>query len=370
MNHLSVKEGQRIKWNRFSSRHMMIDLFYTVIVCLFIALFLFLGGIAKPFTADLVMSLSFGIPIFFLIHLFFSAFRRAPETVFVRGLIMLCGIAGGTAVGLLLGPFILSRCFSIVIGARWAIAQTITLAVAFGGTVTYFFYSKARLQAVKQAAQEERIKRLASEKETLEAHLRLLQAQVEPHFLFNTLSNVLSLVDTNPATGKLMLTDLIFYLRTSLSRTRPAATTLGQEIDMVRAYLNIQKIRMGGRLSFSIDLPESAKERPFPPMLIQPLVENAVKHGLEPRVDGGNISIAAREDGDSMRIEVTDTGNGFSSFNEGGVGIANVRQRIGLLFGSEGLLMLEENEPHGVKAVIEIPAKWSRDVGEERDSGR
>jgi sensor histidine kinase YesM len=365
MNHLSGEGSQRIKWKIHSGRHVLIDLFYAAIMCVFIALFLFLSGVAKPFVADLIMSLSFGIPISSFVHLSFWIFRRAPDTATTRGLIMLSGVTAGTAVGFPLGPFVLSRGFSIILGPPWAAAQTITLAIAFGSAAVYFFYSKARLQAVKQAAQEERIKRLASEKEALEAHLRLLQAQVEPHFLFNTLSNVLSLIDTNPATGKSMLSDLVFFLRTSLSRTRPTMTTLGQEIDMVRAYLNIQKIRMGDRLSFSIDLCESARQHPFPPMLIQPLVENAVKHGLEPRVDGGNISVAAREEGDSLRIAVIDTGNGFSCFKEGGVGIANVRERINLLFGAEGRLIHEENEPHGMKAIIEIPAKGQHGVRRE-----
>ena len=107
--------------------------------------------------------------------------------------------------------------------------------------------------------QQERIKRLSSEKEALEAKLRLLQAQIEPHFLFNTLSNVLSLIDRDPAKGKSMLTDLIHYLRTSLSRTLPDRTTLDQEIEIIRAYLNIQKIRMGERLHFTIEVPDAAR---------------------------------------------------------------------------------------------------------------
>ena len=114
------------------------------------------------------------------------------------------------------------------------------MAVTFGAIAIYFFYSRSRLEVSKELIQEERIKRLSSEKEALEANLRLLQAQIEPHFLFNTLSNVLSLIDSNPARGKSMLVDLIHYLRTSLSRTFPDPVTLDQEIEMIKAYLKLQ----------------------------------------------------------------------------------------------------------------------------------
>ena len=109
-----------------------------------------------------------------------------------------------------------------------------------------------------------------------------------------------------------MLTDLIHYLRTSLSRTLPETTTLDQEIDMIKAYLNIQKIRMDERLNFTIELPDALRQHPFPPMLLQPLVENAIKHGLEPKIDGGTITIKAMEKDNLIRIEVIDTGIGLS----------------------------------------------------------
>jgi LytS/YehU family sensor histidine kinase len=154
-----------------------------------------------------------------------------------------------------------------------------------------------------------------------------------------------------------MLMDLIHYLRTSLSRTLPDTTTLGQEIDTVNAYLRIQKIRLGNRLNFTIDVPETLRLCPSPPMLLQPLVENAIKHGLEPKVDGGNITITADEQDGLLRITVADTGLGFSSFNTPGVGIANVRERIRLLYGEKGHVLLEENKPAGVRAVIEVPRR-------------
>jgi sensor histidine kinase YesM len=124
---------------------------------------------------------------------------------------------------------------------------------------------------------------------------------------------------------------------------------------MVKAYLNIQKIRMGERLHFKIELPDGVRKHPFPPMLLQPLVENALKHGLEPKMEGGEITVKALEKDDLITVEVADTGLGFASFEKTGVGIGNVRERIKLLFGEKGRLILEENEPNGVRAIIEVP---------------
>ena len=340
--------------NYVNPSHFFADLLYTIIFSVLIAVFLTLTGISPSFVMSLVMSQSFGISICSIIMLLLRIIK--PEKIASLALIVVTGIAGGTLIGLHIGPFVLERFFSVAVkGPEETFFQAIILCIAFGGSISYFFYAKSRLSVSKEVIQQERIKRLSSEKEALEAKLRLLQAQIEPHFLFNTLSNVLSLVDRDPAKGKVMLTDLILYLRTSLSRTLPDTTTLDQEIDVIRAYLNIQRIRMGERLQFTIEVPDTARLHPFPPMLLQPLVENAVKHGLEPQMEGGEIIIKAMEEADVLRIEVVDTGPGFSSFQKPGIGVANVRERIQLLYGEKGRLILEENKPHGIRAVIEVP---------------
>ena len=337
------------------ARHVFRDLAYTIILSTVIAAFLSVMNLTtKSFAINFVMSQSFGIPICSTI--LFLLWALKPERTSSFALMFVIGLGGGTVIGLQIGPFILRQFFSIVLDrAQKDVLQTVMLAITFGGAASYFFYSRARLKASQEEVQQEKIKRLSSEKEALEANLRLLQAQVEPHFLFNTLSNILSLIDTNPANGKSMLVDLIHYLRTSLSRTFPDLITLDREIDMIRAYLNIQKIRMGERLHFRVELPDNIREHPFPPMLLQPLVENAVKHGLEPKMEGGEIMIQAAEAGDRIRIEVRDTGLGFSSFEGTGVGIENVKERIRLLYGGKGRLILEENKPNGVRAVVEVP---------------
>jgi sensor histidine kinase YesM len=336
--------------------HILLDYLYTIIVSILIAVFLTAVGISKPFLSNFIMSLSIGISMCTLVTLMFWLFNPKVDEKLSMVLALIAGVVSGMIVGLQLGPFILRRFFSIAIGARSNNPyQTVMLALVFGGAVSYFFYSKARLKAVREAAEQERINRLSSEKEALEAKLRLLQAQIEPHFLFNTLSNVLSLIDTEPAKGKSMLTDLIHYLRTSLSRTLPETTTLGQEMDMIEAYLNIQKIRMDERLNFTIELPDALRNHPFPPMLLQPLVENAIKHGLEPKIDGGTVTIKTIEKDNSIKIDVIDTGIGLSTYQKNGVGIGNVKERLQLLYGEKGRLTLEENRPSGVRAIIEAP---------------
>jgi sensor histidine kinase YesM len=233
--------------------------------------------------------------------------------------------------------------------------QLLFLGVMFGSIITYFFSSREEIAESRARIQEEKIKRLTSEKKAAEANLKLLQAQIEPHFLFNTLSNVLSLLDTNPQKGKSMLVDFIQYLRASLSKIRDEHATLGQEMEMIRAYLSIYKVRMGDRLNYTIDLPKHLSAISFPPMLIQPLVENAIKHGLEPKVDGGEIRIRGIEKDGFIRLAVVDTGGGLIEQRESGMGLSNIRERLQSLYGESGRLILEENQPHGLKATIEVP---------------
>ena len=203
-------------------------------------------------------------------------------------------------------------------------------------------------------AREEHLKRITSERETAETKLRLLQAQIEPHFLFNTLSNVLSLLDTDVKKGQAMLLNLTQYLRLTLDKSRSKITTLEQELDTVSAYMNIHKVRMGDRLEFSIDVPDDLKKTPLPPMLIQPLVENAIKHGLEPKVAGGRIDVSINRENGILRIVIADTGEGISENDGDGVGLTNIRQRLISLYGKKATLILKQNTPNGVIAILEV----------------
>jgi signal transduction histidine kinase len=188
-----------------------------------------------------------------------------------------------------------------------------------------------------------------------EARLKALQAQVEPHFLFNTLANVKSLYRRDPERGRRMLDRFVDYLQAALPRVRQATTTLEQELQLAHAYLDIQQLRIGGRLTFAIEVPAEIAQLQFPALMLLTLVENAIKHGIAPQLDGGTIMIRALVEGGVLRIEVRDTGVGLREIAGKGMGLANVRARLSALFGAGARLVIEPNAPHGVVAAIEIP---------------
>ncbi|MDQ1834774.1 sensor histidine kinase [Massilia scottii] len=192
-----------------------------------------------------------------------------------------------------------------------------------------------------------------------EARLRALQAQIEPHFLYNTLANVVGLIDTNPAKARHMLERFIDYLRASLAASRADQATLGAELDLVAAYLDVLAVRMGARLSYRIEA-DGCREIGMAPMLLQPIVENAVSHGLEPKVEGGEIVIRASCRDGQLCIEVSDTGAGLGNAPPkpgGGVGLSNLRARLRSLHGSGAQVQLLENEPCGITVRLLLPLK-------------
>ena len=200
-------------------------------------------------------------------------------------------------------------------------------------------------------------------RQVTEARLQALQAQVEPHFLYNTLANVQALTEADPPAANAMVGHLIQYLRAALPKMRENTSTIGQEVELVTAYLNVLKMRMGARLEFGIDVPADLLSLSFPPMMLPSLVENAIKHGLEPLREGGRIDVVARRipsaAGDRIQLIVKDTGKGLADSPDtrgGGVGLANLRERLAALYGGAGRFTLESNVPRGVLATIDIPA--------------
>src|SRR5204862_985587 len=212
-----------------------------------------------------------------------------------------------------------------------------------------------RAQAAEEEARGAQLRRSALETQQLATRLRLLQAQVEPHFLFNTLSNVRRLCQSDAAAGRVMLAQLARYLRAALPRMRSDETTLAEELDLVAAYLGVQKIRMGERLETTIDAAEALLRARVPPMMLATLVENAVKHGIGPLAEGGAIRIKAEQAGGALRLSVADTGRGLTADSGSGVGLANVRARLAALYGEGATLRLEANVPRGVVAIISLP---------------
>jgi sensor histidine kinase YesM len=217
----------------------------------------------------------------------------------------------------------------------------------------YVFYLRAQFAESQARAAE--LRRGALETQQLATRLRLLQAQVEPHFLFNTLSNVRRLAQTDAVAGRTMLAHLTRYLRAALPRMREHETTLAEELDLVTAYLGVQKIRMGERLATTIDAPGELQAARVPPMMLATLVENAIKHGLAPLAEGGAIRIQAVACGGELRLTVADNGRGFTATSGSGVGLANIRARLAALYGERASLRLEANSPRGVVATVALP---------------
>jgi hypothetical protein len=214
----------------------------------------------------------------------------------------------------------------------------------------------SRRVSEKRKAEAADVRQTATEKELTVARLSLLHAQVEPHFLYNTLASAQLLTRSDPARADHMLGHLITYLRHSLPRTEDEPSTLGDEIERARAYLEILRIRMGERLSVQIQVPESLAGVRMPAMMLQTLVENSIKHGLEPVVGGGTIWVLAREANGKVAVTVADDGRGFSDEGGGtGIGLRNVRERLRLAYGDAASFSIVSNFPRGVAATITLP---------------
>ena len=212
--------------------------------------------------------------------------------------------------------------------------------------------------AERRRGEQASVKQTVTEKELTVAKLSLLHAQVEPHFLYNTLASAQLLTRSDPVRADEMLGNLILYLRHSLPRTEDEPSTLGEELERARAYLEILKIRMGSRLNLQIEVPESLKSIAFPTMMLQTLVENAIKHGLEPKSGGGTVWILARTTEAGVAVTVADDGRGFSAEGGGtGIGLKNVRERLKLAYGTTASFAIVANFPSGVAATITVPLK-------------
>jgi sensor histidine kinase YesM len=217
-------------------------------------------------------------------------------------------------------------------------------------------YLIARRASVEVELEREKARTERIEREAVLANLRALQAQIEPHFLFNTLANVTSLIDPDPAKARRMLESFIRFLRASLGATRMESTTLGAERELIASYLEVLQVRMEGRLRYSLDVPPDLESYPLPSLLLQPLVENAIRHGLEPKVEGGEVTMRARREGGKVVVEIADSGVGFAPTTRGGVGLTNLRERLRLLFGDSASLEISDAPGAGSRVSVSLPA--------------
>ena len=194
------------------------------------------------------------------------------------------------------------------------------------------------------------------ERTVLEARMEALQAQIEPHFLFNTLASIDQLIQTDPPRASKMQQSLIRYLRAAMPQMRESRRpSLGQQVDLSRAYLEIMAVRMEERLQPALNVPEGLKSAVFPSMMLQTLVENAIKHGLEPKAEGGRIEIGAEIVDGQLAVHVLDTGMGFMPKGSGGVGLANIRERLKVLYNGRAELIISVPPAGGTCATIKVP---------------
>lgn len=268
----------------------------------------------------------------------------------------------GVVAGLLLGSTISSWILGHPVGG-WmaktprALAGQLFFSFLIGVTISYFFWTRGRSLHLEKVIEESR-------REAAEAQLRLLQSQLEPHMLFNTLANLHVLIGTDPQRAQAMLDRLIAFLRSTLVASRATQHPLSTEFARTADYLALMKIRMGDRLDTVLDLPDELGSLPVPPLVLQPLVENAIKHGLEPHVAGGRLTVQARRDGQHVELTVRDTGAGLAQPDGNGshFGLEQVRQRLSTLYGDQASLTLEAAKDHdgGALARVRLP------IGEPR----
>jgi signal transduction histidine kinase len=231
----------------------------------------------------------------------------------------------------------------------------------------YLVASKIVVRKVAQADEKVRSAQRSAEHEAMErqlvqARLQVLQAQVEPHFLFNTLAAIDYLIETDPPRASQMQKALITYLRGALPQMRQESSTLGRELRLIKSFLDLIKMRMEDRLDVEFNVPEGAESAEFPPMMLQSLVENAIKHGIEPKPEGGKVTVAARIQNGQLWVEVKDTGIGIVDTNrlEGptsgtGLGLQNIRERLGMLYPGKSRLILMSDDTQGTTVKIVVP---------------
>jgi sensor histidine kinase YesM len=265
----------------------------------------------------------------------------------------------GSLIGLVL--VIVFKGYSLVDLSTMPVRFVFNVLAAFvtGFSISLMFYVKRREARAAAALHKAEAERHLLSKQAIEAELKLMQAQVEPHFLFNTLASVQYLTETDPRQASVLLGHLIDYLRAALPQLRARSSTLAREMSLAEAYLNILRMRIGPRLTFAVDLPQELRDHPFPPNLLISLVENAIKHGVEPSADGGSVNVAAAHAGDAVVVTVTDTGRGLTPgermTNGQGVGLTNIRERLAALYGARGRFTLEPAAPRGMRATLSLP---------------
>lgn len=315
-----------------------------------------------PLDEQMVYSQAIGLSIWTLINA--GAYwlgRPGDPGGFPRGWRMALLVPGGVLLGATIGTT-LGNLYAdhpgLLVNTNPRMAwMLLVMTFVVGSAMTLYFYLSGKSSYLQSELER-------TQRQTTEAQLRLLESQLEPHMLFNTLANLRVLIGVDPERAQTMLDHMIAYLRATLSATREPldgrAHTLALEFERLHDYLELMAIRMGPRLQVTLDLPDALRQHPVPPLLLQPLVENAIQHGLEPKVEGGHITVRARQQGSDLVLEVTDTGLGHTTNATrpgSGFGLAQVRERLVTTYGDKSSFELIAETPCGTSARVHIPLK-------------
>ncbi|VWX62164.1 Histidine kinase-, DNA gyrase B-, and HSP90-like ATPase [Burkholderiales bacterium 8X] len=336
----------------------------TALFCCLIAAALAISG-RGPWPVQLIYSMSIGMVSWIVIEVGRFALSTDPNRPWPHGirrvLLIVAGIAGGFIGGNAIGdfwtgmPLLEFRTFS-----PQKLASTLVITILACVAICYYYYAGGKSKFLEGEI-------AIAQRNATEARLKLLETQLEPHMLFNTLANLRVLISIDPPRAIEMLDRLNSYLRVTLSGSRTLAHPLAAEFDRLSDYLELMSIRMGPRLAYALELPADLRDVPVPPLLLQPLVENSIRHGLEPQVEGGRITVRAEREAELLRIDVIDTGLGLGEQllaapkavddrgDGGGFGLTQVRERLTAVFGERASLHLAAAPGGGACATLRFP---------------
>lgn len=353
MKHLKHRRFSHHPWHQKWHASPWRRLFFVSLFSVVISVILWTIGHHESLDIQLAYSFGTAISIWFLTDIARQWLFPSRGMAWSRNWKVWSFIAGSIVVGFISGMLVGDwyagwSSLDLWRFAPQKLAGLIVMCISISTAFIVFFYQQNRLQVAQQQATESR--------------LQLLQSQLEPHMLFNTLANLRALIDVDAVRAQSMLDRLIDYLRATLGASRVTSHALSLEFDRLDDYLALMQIRMGQRLTYRLDLPETLKATPCPALLLQPVVENAVLHGLEPSSAGGTITVSARIEGKQLILLVTDTGIGFAHTENrtnhesiSGFGLTQLEERLTTLYGLKATVDIASALPSGTTVTISIP---------------